>query len=53
MSIPTLSRERLTSLDAIRGVAVMGILMMNAVSFGLEPGAYFNLDIDGSVTWLD
>lgn len=53
MSIPTLNQERLTSLDAIRGVAVMGILMMNAVSFGLEPGAYFNLDLQGTDTALD
>ncbi|HZJ27228.1 MAG TPA: DUF418 domain-containing protein [Acidimicrobiia bacterium] len=53
MTTPTLSEERITTLDAIRGVAVLGLLVMNAVSYGLEPGAYFNLDVQGSVTWLD
>lgn len=30
------------SLDAIRGIAVMGILTMNVLSFGLPDGAYMN-----------
>lgn len=50
---PTAERERITNLDTIRGVAVLGILAMNAVSYGLEPAAYFNLDAGGSDTWLD
>ena len=37
----------------MRGVAVLGILTMNAVSYGLSPAAYFNLDADGSDHWLD
>lgn len=44
---------RITSLDLIRGVAVLGILVMNAVSFGLGSGPYFNLSAGGSHTWLD
>ena len=35
------------------GVAVLGILTMNAVSYGLDMPAYFNLDAGGSSTWLD
>ena len=44
---------RNTYLDLIRGVAVLGILVMNAVSYGLGPGPYFNLAAGGSKTWLD
>ena len=44
---------RITNLDLVRGVAVLGILGMNAVSFGLVDAAYFNLDAGGSETWLD
>ncbi len=34
--------QRYTSLDAIRGVAVMGILAMNIAAFALPLSAYFN-----------
>lgn len=49
----TLGAERNTTLDAVRGVAVMGILVMNAVAFGLPAAAYTNLDAGGSRTRLD
>ena len=44
---------RITGLDLIRGVAVLGILLMNAISFryGLVP--YLNLSAGGSETGLD
>ncbi len=32
--------ERLTGIDALRGVAVLGILMMNVQAFAMVPGAY-------------
>ena len=50
---PVRESARITSLDLIRGVAVLGILLMNAVSFkfGLPP--YLNLSAGGSETWLD
>jgi uncharacterized protein len=35
-------QDRYVSLDAIRGVAVMGILAMNIVAFAYPLGAYFN-----------
>ena len=50
---PTASGERITNLDAIRGFAVLGILVMNAVSYGLNEAAYFNLDAQGSNNWMD
>ena len=50
---PIRSSERITNLDTVRGVATLGILVMNAVSFGLPRPAYFNLDYAGSDTWLD
>ena len=50
---PVRESARITSLDLIRGVAVLGILLMNAVSFkfGLPP--YLNMSAGGSETWLD
>ena len=44
---------RITSLDLIRGVAVLGILLMNAVYFKLGPAPYFNLGAGGSETQVD
>jgi uncharacterized protein len=34
--------DRITTIDAVRGVAVMGILLMNIVAFGLPMDAYLN-----------
>jgi len=45
--------ERVAILDSLRGTAVLGILIMNAVSYGLPPAAYFNLSAGGSRSWLD
>ena len=50
---PVRESGRITSLDLIRGVAVLGILLMNAVSFRFGHGPYFNLSAGGSETWLD
>src|SRR3990170_4193683 len=36
------SGGRIATLDIVRGVAVMGILAMNIVGFGLPPEAYMN-----------
>ena len=49
----TAGSERITTLDAVRGVAVLGILTMNAVAFGLPAAAYANLNAGGTRTWLD
>ena len=50
---PVREAERITSLDLIRGVAVLGILLMNAVNFKFGGAPYFNLSAGGSETWLD
>ena len=50
---PITGADRITSLDLIRGVAVLGILLMNAVSFKHGFAPYFNLSAGGSAIWLD
>ncbi|MGL5222925.1 MAG: DUF418 domain-containing protein YeiB, partial [Plesiomonas shigelloides] len=35
-------QERLAVLDGARGVAVLGILILNVISFGLPQAAYLN-----------
>ncbi len=50
---PVRESARITSLDLIRGVAVLGILLMNAVHFKFGDAPYFNLIAGGSETWLD
>jgi uncharacterized protein len=44
---------RITNLDTVRGIATLGILLMNIVYFGLDEAAYFNLDADGSDSVVD
>ncbi len=50
---PVRDSARITSLDLIRGVAVLGILLMNAVSFRFGTVPYLNLSAGGSESWLD
>ena len=50
---PVARGARITSLDAIRGVAILGILPMNALAFGLDRAAYFNVSADGISQPLD
>ena len=50
---PVREAARITSLDLVRGVAVLGILLMNAVHFKFGGGPYFNLSAGGSETPLD
>ena len=52
-AVPVRDSARITSLDLIRGIAVLGILLMNAVSFKFGTAPYFNLSAGGSETWLD
>ncbi len=51
---PTEEAGRITNLDALRGVAVFGILLMNAVSYGLPEAAYFNISVanDTPLDWI-
>ena len=50
---PVRESRRISSLDLIRGVAVLGILLMNAVSFRFDTPAYLNLSAAGSESVLD
>ena len=47
------SSQRITHLDTVRGVAVMGILIMNAVSFFFVGAAYFDISSPENKTILD
>ena len=40
ISQPVTFKERIISLDVLRGVAILGILLMNSVSFSMVMGAY-------------
>lgn len=47
---PTEPSERITSLDVLRGFALLGILLMNIVGFGLYHAAYDNPTSAGGAT---
>ena len=49
------SNKRITNLDFIRGISVLGILIMNSLSFPLPLSAYFNhpsASVDGTIDWI-
>ena len=50
---PITKSERITNLDTVRGIATLGILLMNVVSFGLVEAAYFNVSAGGADAWYD
>ena len=50
---PVAESARITSLDLVRGVAVLGILLMNVVHFKFGRTPYLNLSAGGSESWLD
>ena len=56
-TIPTPEAARIQALDSLRGFALLGILLLNIIGFGLHSAAYFNPIIDGAtsganlVTW--
>ena len=50
---PVAEAARIDSLDLIRGVAVLGILLMNAVSFRYGLAPYLNLSAGGTAGGLD
>jgi len=45
--------DRIATLDVVRGVAVMGILIMNIVGFGMPETAYLNPRAYGGDTGID
>jgi uncharacterized protein len=50
---PVGEAERITSLDLLRGVAVLGILVMNIQSFSMIEAAYFNSDAWGDLSGVN
>ncbi len=47
---PVTAAERISSIDLLRGVGLLGILLMNILAFALPEAAYFNPTIAGGST---
>ena len=52
-NIPISKKERIQSIDTLRGVAVFGILLMNIIAFAYPFAAYSNPAVDGATQGLD
>src|SRR5262245_65988743 len=50
---PLAPADRIVAVDVVRGLAVLGILVMNIVEFGLPLGAYVNPAVAGGDTGAD
>ena len=50
---PVQARDRIASIDALRGVALFGILLMNIIGFGLVSYAFSNPIPDGALTGIN
>ena len=50
---PVTKAVRIASLDVLRGIAVLGILLMNIIGFGLLPQAYVNPLASGGADGLN
>jgi len=50
---PVAPKERIASIDTLRGLAVFGILLMNIEAFGLVSSAYSNPIPDGALTGIN
>lgn len=50
---PVRQEDRIASMDVVRGFALLGILLLNIVSFGLPFAAYMNPTIYGEHTAVD
>ena len=47
---PVTVEDRIESLDVIRGFALLGILLLNILGFGLISSGYFNPEVAGGST---
>lgn len=50
---PVTPNKRIEGLDVIRGFALLGILLLNILAFGLPFRAYTDPSVDGSVAGID
>ena len=53
VSGPVSLTERIESIDTLRGVAVLGILVMNIQSFSMVDPTYFNPTVSGDLTGIN
>src|SRR5262245_50919171 len=53
VAAPLPPADRIVAVDVVRGLAVLGILVMNVVEFGLPLGAYTNPAVAGGDTGAD
>jgi len=47
---PATGSDRIESIDVLRGVALLGILLMNIIDFGLPAAAYLNPVVDNATS---
>ena len=52
-AVPVAPAERIEAIDVVRGFALLGILLLNILAFGLPFRAYFDPTTDGATTGLD
>ena len=50
VAAPVSAAERIPALDAVRGFALFGILLMNIAAWGMHPAAYDNPTVAGGAT---
>lgn len=53
LTAPVSGRERIESLDTLRGVAVFGILLLNIIAFANPFAAYVDPRVDGATSGID